>query len=87
MPFVDAGPDLWIQFGENVTLSGNTDAPYYYWEGVQFLSCNNCLTPQITTPENTFYVLHVSDSLGCTCFRFGANQYGRYTLCPQYIYT
>ena len=66
MPYVDAGPDLWIQFGENVTLSGNTDAPNYYWEGVQFLSCINCLTPQITTPENTYYVLHVSDSLGCT---------------------
>ena len=66
MPYVDAGPDLWIQFGENVTLSGNTDAPNYYWEGVQFLSCINCLTPQITTPEYTYYVLHVSDSLGCT---------------------
>ena len=66
MPYVDAGPNLWIQFGENVTLSGSTDAPNYYWEGVQFLSCINCLTPQITTPENTYYVLHVSDSLGCT---------------------
>ena len=66
MPYVDAGPDLWIQFGENVALSGSTDAPNYYWEGVQFLSCINCLTPQITTPENTYYVLHVSDSLGCT---------------------
>ena len=66
VPFVDAGPDLWIQFGENVSLSGNTDAPIYFWEGVQFLSCNSCLNPQITSPENTFYVLHVSDSLGCT---------------------
>ena len=25
MPYVDAGPDLWIQFG-NVALSGSTDA-------------------------------------------------------------
>ncbi len=66
MPFVDAGPDLWIQFGEEVSLSGNTDAPIYYWEGTQFLSCTNCLNPQITTPENTYYVLHATDSLGCS---------------------
>ena len=58
--------DIWIQYGEEVYLSGNTDAPIYYWEGTQFLSCTNCLSPQITTPENTYYVLHATDSLGCS---------------------
>ena len=66
IPFVSAGQDIWIQYGEEVYLSGNTDAPIYYWEGTQFLSCTNCLSPQITTPENTYYVLHATDSLGCS---------------------
>ena len=63
MPYVDAGPDLWIQFGENVlfleiqTLLIIIGKEFSFYLASLFNSPNNY-------PENTYYVLHVSDSLG-----------------------
>jgi len=64
-PYVNAGTDLWIQYGEPVHLSGQVQNNIFLWESSEWLSCNNCLNPQISPTENAIYILHVTDSIGC----------------------
>ena len=65
IPYVNAGTDIWIQYGEPVQLLGQVQSNIFYWESSEWLSCNNCLSPQINPAENAIYILHTTDSLGC----------------------
>ena len=64
-PFVNAGTDFWMNFGEPITLNGFTNTNNYFWESSSWVSCYNCLKPQINPTETTLYILNVTDSIGC----------------------
>ena len=64
-PIVNAGTDFWMNFGEPISLNGNTNTTNYFWESSSWVSCYNCLNPQINPTETTLYILNVSDSIGC----------------------
>ena len=65
IPFVNAGLDFWMKYGEPITLNASTNASNFYWESTSWISCNTCLNPQINPYETTLYVLNVADSIGC----------------------
>ena len=65
IPFVNAGLDFWMKYGEPITLNASTNASNFYWESTSWISCNTCLNPQINPDETTLYVLNVADSIGC----------------------
>ena len=64
-PIVDAGTDFSMNFGESKTLNGFTNTNNYFWESSSWMSCFNCLNPQINPAQTTLYILNVSDSIGC----------------------
>ena len=64
-PIVNAGTDFWMNFGEPINLNGSTNTNNYFWESSSWLSCYNCLNPQINPTETTLYILNVTDSIGC----------------------
>lgn len=64
-PIVDAGTDFSMNLGESKTLNGFTNTNNYFWESSSWLSCFNCLNPQINPTQTTLYILNVTDSSGC----------------------
>ena len=64
-PIVNAGINFWMSYGESINLNGFTNANVYYWESSSWISCPTCLNPQINPTETTFYILNVTDSIGC----------------------
>jgi gliding motility-associated-like protein len=64
-PIVDAGTDFSINLGEPMALNGFTNTNNYFWESSSWLSCFNCLNPQINPTQTTLYILNVADSIGC----------------------
>ena len=64
-PIANAGIDFWMNFGEPMALNGYTNTNNYFWESNSWMSCYNCLNPQINPTETTLYILNVSDSVGC----------------------
>jgi gliding motility-associated-like protein len=64
-PIVDAGTDFSMNLGESKTLNGFTNTNNYLWESSSWLSCFNCLNPQINPIQTTLYILNVTDSSGC----------------------
>ena len=64
-PIVDAGTDFSMNLGESKTLNGFTNTNNYFWESSSWLSCFNCLNPQINPTQTTLYILNVTDSTGC----------------------
>ena len=64
-PFVSAGEDQWIFYGQMIELSGYVSTDIFYWESNEWLSCYDCLSPKIDPLENAKYILHAIDSNGC----------------------
>jgi gliding motility-associated-like protein len=64
-PFVDAGADVYANFGVPVMLNGSTQSNVYYWESVDSLSCVGCLRPTVKPYQSTDYILFVTDENGC----------------------
>ena len=64
-PYVNAGLDFWMYYGEPINLNGITSASNFYWESSGWVSCPTCLQPQINPTETTQYILVAVDSLGC----------------------
>lgn len=65
VPFVDAGEDIFIEFGNAVNLNGNATGIYYWNTNDSLISCTNCLTPSVSPIETTSYILNVIDQNGC----------------------
>ena len=59
-PIVDAGTDFSMNFGESKTLNGFTNTNNYFWESSSWLSCFNCLNPQINPTQTTFIYIECS---------------------------
>jgi gliding motility-associated-like protein len=64
-PFVDAGVDVFANFGVPVTLNGVTQVSDYYWVSLDSLSCSDCLQPIVKPYQSTDYILIVIDQNGC----------------------
>ena len=64
LPFVSAGYDIYIQFGDQVELQGETDASFY-WYSIDNMSCYDCLNPLVSPTISSEYFIYVVDSNGC----------------------
>lgn len=64
LPAVDAGEDIFIEFGDAVSLNGTADGNYF-WNSQDSLSCIYCLNPEINPFETSSYILYTSDQNGC----------------------
>lgn len=65
LPVVSAGPDAFIQYGEEVVLGGSTLAHLYWWTPTDSLSCDQCLNPIANPGTLTDYIFNVVDVNGC----------------------
>jgi len=66
LPYVNAGSDLIIYFGQEVNLQGNTNANSFTWYSSDYMSCTSCLNPTVSPNQTTSYILSVTDTNGCT---------------------
>ena len=69
--WVDAGPDIEAKLGETVALSASVSVPdsaiaSLAWEGLDSLSCYDCLTPELLPSATALYTITVVDENGCT---------------------
>lgn len=68
---VNAGPDTTVDLGLSVILDAEIFSDYFidsiYWSPLDsFLTCTECLDPEIIPPGNTTYTITVVDENGCT---------------------
>ena len=61
---VDAGEDIFIEFGDVISLNG-TAYGNYFWDSQDSLSCIYCLNPAISPIETSSYILYTMDQNGC----------------------
>ena len=67
---VDAGPDATVDLGFSITLDAEIFSDYLidsiFWSPLDsFLTCTDCLDPEIIPPGNTTYTITVIDENGC----------------------
>ena len=68
---VNAGPDTTIDLGLSIVLDAIINSDYFidsiFWSPLDsFLTCTECLDPEIIPPDNTTYTITVVDENGCT---------------------
>ena len=63
-PYVSAGYDIYIQYGDVVELQGQTDA-IFYWESLDSMSCHDCLNPIVSPITSSDYFIYAIDVHGC----------------------
>ena len=64
LPYVSAGYDHYVEFGDVVELQGQTDVAFY-WFSNDSMSCNNCLNPLVSPSQTAYYYIYVVDTNGC----------------------
>ena len=64
IPLVDAGEDIFLEFGDITSLNGTTYGNYF-WDSEDSLSCIYCLNPEISPVETSTYILYTIDQNGC----------------------
>jgi len=64
-PPVDAGEDIFIEFGDATTLQGSAYGNYYWGDNDSTISCLNCLNPIVRPFETTSYILYTTGPNGC----------------------
>jgi len=65
-PYVDAGPDREVDWGDQVRLFGTVDSDEFWWSPAENLSCSDCLTPEVMVTDPGWYVLETVSPEGCT---------------------
>ncbi len=63
-PYVNAGYDQLIEYGDVVELQGETNV-FFYWESLDSMSCTNCLNPIVSPITTSDYFIYVIDDNGC----------------------
>ena len=63
--FVSAGEDRIIEYGESVTLNGNSSDGNIVWTPNYKLSCLDCKQPVSNTDTTIKYTITLTDSFGC----------------------
>ncbi len=64
-PIANAGKDTIVCFGEKILLQGKVTGSRFLWSPSGTLSNPRLLQPYAVTYTTTFYVLTVSDTVGC----------------------
>ena len=64
-PYVFAGHDQFVDWGEEILLFGSSDGVQSYWTPPDQLSCSECPTPELQPTESGYFVYHTIDELGC----------------------
>lgn len=64
-PYVTAGPDLDISYGESIQLQGATNSTNFIWQPEDSISCDTCIQPFVDPITTTQYIISVVDSNGC----------------------
>ena len=65
-PYVDAGPDRSVDWLDQVRLFGTVDADTLWWTPDDWLSCSDCLTPEVEVQGSQWFVLESISPEGCT---------------------
>ncbi|MFZ6050557.1 DUF7948 domain-containing protein [Halocola ammonii] len=66
-PFVFAGPDVEVNWGDLISLYGQAaDSVDFEWSPTTFMEDPDDLTPILLPDESTYYELSVIDQYGCT---------------------
>lgn len=65
-PYVDAGPNREVDWLDRVRLFGTVDADTLWWTPDDWLSCSNCLTPEVEVQGPQWFVLESISPEGCT---------------------
>ena len=65
-PYVDAGPNRSVDWLDEVRLFGTVDADTLWWTPDEWLSCNDCLTPEVEVQGAQWFVLESISPQGCT---------------------
>ena len=64
--YVDLGPDLEINLGDEVDLNALSNGVFIEWESEDDLDCmDNCFTQTVSPFVNTTYYVEVTDENGC----------------------
>ncbi len=63
-PVANAGADLFIEFGDEVTINAYAGGDFY-WTTQDTMSCYDCLNPIVSPTETSTYYLYVTDQNGC----------------------
>ncbi|MBL4668033.1 MAG: gliding motility-associated C-terminal domain-containing protein, partial [Flavobacteriales bacterium] len=65
-PIVNAGTDVTVDLGDNITLNATGTNGSYTWSPPIWLSCVICVDPILTPTETITYTVTVVDSNGCS---------------------
>lgn len=65
-PYVDAGPNRSVDWLDQVRLFGTVDADTLWWTPDDWLSCSDCLTPEVEVQGPQWFVLESISPEGCT---------------------
>lgn len=66
LPFVEAGPDVSIAYGESVNLGATGTGTNYNWSPTSTLNASNISNPVASPLTTTTYTVLVTDNYGCT---------------------
>ncbi len=65
-PYVDAGPDRSVDWLDRVRLFGTVDGDSLWWTPDDWLSCSDCLTPEVEVQGPQWFVLESVSQEGCS---------------------
>ncbi|MBL7943529.1 MAG: gliding motility-associated C-terminal domain-containing protein, partial [Flavobacteriales bacterium] len=65
-PYVDAGPNQYVNFPDAAPLFGTADGETFYWEPPLYINCTDCINPVVTPPQSMYYYLTAGGQNGCT---------------------
>lgn len=68
LPVVNAGPDTVVCAGDSIVLGGNTTGPagsVFAWSSPLLLTDPTATNPVAAVPQDTFFVVTVTDTNGC----------------------
>ncbi|MCW3110212.1 MAG: internalin, partial [Segetibacter sp.] len=68
LPTINAGPDLQVMTGADVTLqaTASNDVVKYAWSPADYLSCTNCATPVSSPKSDITYTVTGITQFGCS---------------------
>lgn len=65
LPYVNAGPDLLLDWGEEAIIYGSSEGVESFWTPDFNINCTDCPSAEIFAQEPIYYVYHTIDALGC----------------------
>jgi gliding motility-associated-like protein len=67
VPFIQASPDVYAFYGDEIILSAESSTSgTYIWSPAEILSCVSCANPSTSPNQNTTILVSYTDENGCT---------------------